>query len=890
MEIQPKCVLAVDTETTGLPKVRLRCPYSWSKVADNLSAMPYVIEIGAVIVDYMTAAVSAELSTFVSDAPPSEPEAQAVHQINPDQLLERGVSLIEAMTDLARFVDESQVEAIMGYNVKFDVLILLAAAMRVQNKALFRRLLELPQIDVMQMATPLVQKRHATKGFVVSPKLSECLAFLFPADPPVPNLHCALVDIKVTVRVFSEIQRRYPKFADVLCGCDTMSADQKKICSDFLFFQQHADVLVDAVPGAGKTFLMINIIVKLLAVKGKRGVGKDGVCLLTYNRKLAEMYTHEFKKFGIKNLQTRVGVFHASTVDSLCRKLMDRDLGLANYAEAFMRDPGQLASEALAGLNRCKFVFLDEYQDFKREHLHLLQFMAKVNPQLRWFAAGDIRQTLYGEMGALPMEMRAFRNWDMRTIDATFRCEGIVVDFCNSVFRDVDWTAPANASWLPVRHLFDAPVVSRSQRKPRNVAYKKFMCGRLQATEPMLVYLEMRIQALLRANTGDTVGLLSPSTNSAKAQRLLKDIELRLSQKFGPAFVFRRANSNLSGGGVGGVANKQHAVEIQSIHASKGLTIDHVFLLCFFECRSDDENAVDWSFQCSRVQSSIKTFVAGSRARKSLTLVHNVVQFTRTMPTLQYLRGRLSDTSDAVILDQFDRKAGERDALSMDVAECVRKHLMGGGRPIAALGRLQLQPFVLPTDSTHPQYLHPLTFIKDGMLKEQLGNDMLWMLYSHFLMTYLQQALGLEHIFPCWVTQSEYARYCGVGMLPVVAHRRYEALTGRSASDVRVLVQPVPGSAIAEQAKHYARCLDKLQTAITPAALWDVARITLYPDKSLLPMFDLDDLALTPTVGNVESDFWNELTVSEQEEIKKGIEQLENGQRTSYKDVLKKIS
>lgn len=47
---------------------------------------------------------------------------------------------------------------------------------------------------------------------------------------------------------------------------------------------------------------------------------------------------------------------------------------------------------------------------------------------------------------------------------------------------------------------------------------------------------------------------------------------------------------------------------------------------------------------------------------------------------------------------------------------------------------------------------------------------------------------------------------------------------------------------------------------------------------------------VTDFINNEKSDFWNELTASEQEEIKKGIEQLENGQRTSYKDVLKKIS
>lgn len=47
---------------------------------------------------------------------------------------------------------------------------------------------------------------------------------------------------------------------------------------------------------------------------------------------------------------------------------------------------------------------------------------------------------------------------------------------------------------------------------------------------------------------------------------------------------------------------------------------------------------------------------------------------------------------------------------------------------------------------------------------------------------------------------------------------------------------------------------------------------------------------VTDFINNEKSDFWNELTESEQAEIKKGVEQLDNGQRTSYKDVLKKIS
>jgi len=43
-------------------------------------------------------------------------------------------------------------------------------------------------------------------------------------------------------------------------------------------------------------------------------------------------------------------------------------------------------------------------------------------------------------------------------------------------------------------------------------------------------------------------------------------------------------------------------------------------------------------------------------------------------------------------------------------------------------------------------------------------------------------------------------------------------------------------------------------------------------------------------VKKEKNDFWNELGLSEQEEIKKGIEDLDNGKRISYDSLLKKIS
>ena len=47
---------------------------------------------------------------------------------------------------------------------------------------------------------------------------------------------------------------------------------------------------------------------------------------------------------------------------------------------------------------------------------------------------------------------------------------------------------------------------------------------------------------------------------------------------------------------------------------------------------------------------------------------------------------------------------------------------------------------------------------------------------------------------------------------------------------------------------------------------------------------------ITEFVQKEKIDFWNELSLSEQKEIEKGIKQLNKGKRVEFNDFLKKIS
>lgn len=61
--------------------------------------------------------------------------------------------------------------------------------------------------------------------------------------------------------------------------------------------------------------------------------------------------------------------------------------------------------------------------------------------------------------------------------------------------------------------------------------------------------------------------------------------------------------------------------------------------------------------------------------------------------------------------------------------------------------------------------------------------------------------------------------------------------------------------------------------------------------KIILENEDYDFIQrLSAFVKKEKKDVWSELTLSEQKEIKKGIEDLDNGKRVSYETFLSKIS
>ena len=61
--------------------------------------------------------------------------------------------------------------------------------------------------------------------------------------------------------------------------------------------------------------------------------------------------------------------------------------------------------------------------------------------------------------------------------------------------------------------------------------------------------------------------------------------------------------------------------------------------------------------------------------------------------------------------------------------------------------------------------------------------------------------------------------------------------------------------------------------------------------KTILAIENSDFIQKVADFVNTEKvDFWNELSITEQNEIREGINELDNGKRVSFESFLKKIS
>lgn len=141
------------------------------------------------------------------------------------------------------------------------------------------------------------------------------------------------------------------------------------------------------------------------------------------------------------------------------KKLSKLDFSdIERYAYKLLEKDGAPTPEALEIRSMYDEVYIDEYQDTNSVQDRI--FTAVSTPRNR-FMVGDIKQSIYGFRGAAPENFAHYRDlFPTYSEDCTdsenntiflsdnFRCDGTVVDFCNTVFSCIFRNTGGNVAYL----------------------------------------------------------------------------------------------------------------------------------------------------------------------------------------------------------------------------------------------------------------------------------------------------------------------------------------------------------------------------------------------------------------------------------------------------------
>ncbi len=190
-------VLIFDTETTGLPEGKNPSIYETQK-------WPHIIQLSYIVYDSETNDIVTLEDDYISIGNDViiQPESQKIHNISREMLIDKGISIEQALEKFNKFSEMS--DLLVGHNVSFDKRMVMVEGIR--NKI---RVNIHDTYCTMKNSVELCKiQRFWPNGdtYFKYPTLSELHNELFQKIPK--NTHNALIDILICMRCFVKIELR----------------------------------------------------------------------------------------------------------------------------------------------------------------------------------------------------------------------------------------------------------------------------------------------------------------------------------------------------------------------------------------------------------------------------------------------------------------------------------------------------------------------------------------------------------------------------------------------------------------------------------------------------------------------------------------------------------
>ena len=327
-----------------------------------------------------------------------------------------------------------------------------------------------------------------------------------------------------------------------------------------IFTNPKSNICINAAPGSGKT---TTVIMRIVAMNTHFGIPLSEICLLTYNRFLANDMTEKLRHFGLSS--TDMG--WCGTIHAFCYRETRHISDLMPWVKIYEKQ-----DECFTNF---KYIIFDEYQDVDEEIAKVVEILAR-NKYLT--IIGDERQQIYGYKGADANRLYSLRDDYIKlSLSLSFRCNREICKFLSRLYP----------SYPEIRSNRDGnkPALLRSKRGPMN-------------NEKIID----KVAELVNRHKEGSIAIISPTIRSDASSSFLNDIHSNIMKRCKVVFDHNEeGNSNY---------------KISSVHGVKGREFDTVIML----------NVVDGEafFDYPKHEALCKLFVGASRARKFLYIFEHL--------------------------------------------------------------------------------------------------------------------------------------------------------------------------------------------------------------------------------------------------------------------------
>ena len=238
------------------------------------------------------------------------------------------------------------------------------------------------------------------------------------------------------------------------------------------------------------------------------------------------------------------------------KKLSKLDFGdIERYAFKLLEKDGEPTPEALEIRSMYDEVYIDEYQDTNSVQDRI--FTAVSTPRNR-FMVGDIKQSIYGFRGAAPENFAHYRDLfpvygesgsdtENNTIflSDNFRCDGTVVDFCNTVFSCIFRNTGGSVAYLDSDNL----VCSKAGGRENTIKSTVVLAAKTDDTDDTRLseaeYIASEISRLLksekkkdgtRISPGDIAVLVRAKASSVEIEKAINALDIPTSNNIETEF------------------------------------------------------------------------------------------------------------------------------------------------------------------------------------------------------------------------------------------------------------------------------------------------------------------------------------------------------------------